>query len=51
MEMAEEVKYSKRTANNAVRKASKSSVIISNRLKRLKDLKLLVGKLKAEFAD
>ena len=44
--MAEEVKDAKRTAKDAVRKASKSSVIMSNRLQRLKDLKLNVVKLK-----
>ena len=44
--MAEEVKDAKRTAKDAVRKASKSSVMMSNRLQRLKDLKLNVVKLK-----
>ena len=51
MEMAEEVKDAKRTAKYALRKASKSSFIMSNRLKRLKDLKFLVGDLKEELPD
>ena len=51
MEMDEEVKDAKRTAKDAVWKASKASFIISNRLQRLKDLKLLVGDLKEELAD
>ena len=46
MEMAEEVKGAKRTKNDDVRKASKSSVIMSNRLQRLKELKFIIGKLK-----
>ena len=46
MGMAEEVKYAKRTETSAVRKSSKSRIIMSNRLQILKDLKLLVGKLK-----
>ena len=46
MKMTEEMKYSKFTAKCAVRKASKSSVIIFNRIKRLKYLKLLVRELK-----
>ena len=46
MEMAEEVKDANRTAKDAVQKASKSSVIMSNSLQRLKDLKLLIGELK-----
>ena len=49
--MAEEVKDAKRTAKYALRKASKSSFIMSNRLKRLKDLKFLVGDLKEELPD
>ena len=49
--MAEEVKDSKRTEKDAFSKASKSSVIVSNRLQRLKYLKLLVGELKEELAD
>ena len=51
IEMAEEVKDSKRTAKDAVMKASKSSVILSNMLQRLKDSKLLVGELKEELLD
>ena len=51
MEMAEEVKYAKRTENDDFLKVSKSSLIISNKLQRLKDLKLLVGELKEELAD
>ena len=51
MEMAEEVKDAKRTAKDAVWNASKSSVIVSNRLQRLNDLKLLVGEFKEEIAD
>ena len=51
MEVSQEVKDSKCTENDAVRKASKSSVIMSNRLQRLKDLKLIVGKLKEKLAD
>ena len=51
MKMAEEVKDVKRTAKDYVRKSSKSSVIMSNRLQRSKDLKLLVGELKEELAD
>ena len=51
MEMAEEVKDAKRKEKDAVWKSSKSSVIISNRIKRLKYLKLLVGELKEELAD
>ena len=47
--MTEEMKYSKFTAKCAVRKASKSSVIIFNRIKRLKYLKLLVRELKEEI--
>ena len=50
MEIAEEVNYAKRAAKGAVRKASKSSAIMSNRLQRLKDLKLLVVELKEELA-
>ena len=46
MEMAEEVKYAKRTENDDFLKVSKSSLIISNKLQRLKDLKLNVVKLK-----
>ena len=46
MKMDEELKYAKHAAKDAVRKAVKSSVIISNRLQSLKDLKLLVGELK-----
>ena len=41
----------KRTANNTVRKASKSSIIVSNRIKRLKDFKFIVGELKEEISD
>ena len=51
MAISEEVKDYKRTAKDDVRKASKLSVIISNRLQRLKYLKLLVGELKEEIAD
>ena len=51
MEMAEEVKDAKRTAKDAFRKASKSSIIMSNRLQKLKDLKFLVGEIKEELAD
>ena len=51
MGMAEEVKDAKRTAKYAVLKASKLSVIMSNRLQRLNDLKFLVGELKEELAD
>ena len=47
----EEVKDAKCTEKDAVQKAGKSSVIISNKLQRLKDLKLLVGELKEELAD
>ena len=46
MKMGEEVKDAKRKAKDSVRKASKSSSIMSNRLQRLKYLKLLVGELK-----
>ena len=49
--MAEEVKDNKQRENYAVRKASKASFIMSNRLQRLKDLKFLVGELKEELAD
>ena len=45
------MKDTKRTAKDAVRKASKSSVILSNMLQRLKDSKLLVGELKEELLD
>ena len=38
-------------AKGDVRKASKSSVILSNRLQRLKYLKLIVGELKEELSD
>ena len=51
MEMAEEVKDSKCNAKDDVWKDIKSSSIMPNRLKRLKYLKLLVGKLKEELAD
>ena len=51
MEVAEEVKDDKHKAKDAVWEASKSSVIMFNRLQRLKDLKLLVGELKEELAD
>ena len=51
MEMDEEAKYAKRTAKDAVWKASKSSVIMSNRLQRSKDFNFLVGKLKEELSD
>ena len=45
------MKDDQRTANDAVWKAIKSSVIMSNRLQRLKYLKLLVGEVKEELAD
>ena len=51
MEMSEEVKDDKFTEKYAVRKASKSNVIVYNMLQRLNELKLLVGKLKEELAD
>ena len=51
MEMAEEVRENKCTAKYAVRKASKSNVIVYNRLQRLNNLKLLVGEFKEELAD
>ena len=51
MEMTEEMKDSERKANDYAWKSSKSSVIMSNMLKRLKNLKLLVGELKGELAD
>ena len=44
-------RHSKRTAKDAVWKASKSSVIMPNRLQGLKDLKFLVGELKEVLAD
>ena len=46
MEMSEEVKDAKRTTKDAVRKASKSSVTMYNRLQSFKGLKLIVGELK-----
>ena len=51
MEMAEEVKYAKRTEKDDFLKVSKSSLIISNKLQRLKELKLIVCELKEELAD
>ena len=51
MEMAEKVKDTKRMENDDVWKASKSSVIMSNRLQMLKDLKLIFGELKEELSD
>ena len=45
------MKDAQRTANDAVWKAIKSSVIMSNRLQRLKYLKFLVGEVKEELAD
>ena len=51
MEMAEKVKDTKRMENDDVWKASKSSVIMSNRLQRLKDLKFIFGELKEELSD
>ena len=48
--MAKEVKYSKRMAKDAVLKSSKSSVIISNTLQRMKYSKSLVGGLKERLA-
>ena len=45
------MKDTKRTAKDDLRKASKSSVIMSNRLQMLNDLKLLVGELKEELSD
>ena len=45
------MKDAKRTAKDDVWKASKSTVIMSNKIQRLKDLKLLVGELKEEIAD
>ena len=51
METDEEVKDDKRKIKDDFHKASKSSVIMSNRLQKLKDFKLLVGKLKEELAD
>ena len=49
--MDEEVKDAKRTAKDALSKASKLSFIMYNKLQRLKDLKLIVGELKEELAD
>ena len=43
--MTEEVNDAKRMSKDAVCKASKSSVVISNRLQRLKDLNLLGGEI------
>ena len=51
MEMGEEVKDAKCKEKDAVGKASKSSFIISNRLQRLKNFKLIVGELKKEIVD
>ena len=51
MKTAEEVKDANRMAKYSVWKGSKSSVIIYNRLQRLKDLKFLIGELKEELAD
>ena len=48
--MSEEVKDAKRTSNDAFQRASKSIVIMSNRLQRFKDLKFLVGQLNEELA-
>ena len=50
MEMAEEVKDSKRTEKDAVRKSIKSNVSMSDRLQMLRYLQFLVGELKEELA-
>ena len=46
IEMYEKVKDAKRMAKETVKKSSKSSVIMYNRIQRLKDLEFLVGELK-----
>ena len=46
MEMDEELKDANRIAKDDVRKASKSSVFMSNRLQRLKDLEFIVGEFR-----